>query len=94
MIYSGIPFCDTEDSEIERIRSAIQKEAVESQAKKKYLGDIVKERVKSGKAASSQYGGATPRTAGAPSSKGMTSRIDSAGTKHSVSKAIQFCLLN
>jgi len=40
-------FCPVDDVEISRIKSAIQKEALEAQNKKKLLGDIVKGRAKS-----------------------------------------------
>lgn len=75
-----------DDEEIGRIRSAIQKEAAASQAKKKILGDIIKDRVKSaGGGAASQYGAITPRTGGT-TSRGFTSRRGSTMTGTAVSK--------
>lgn len=64
-----------DDSEVCRIRSAIEKEVLAAQSKKKHLNQLVKERARSGgRAANSQYGGGansqfSPRTA-ATSSRG------------------------
>lgn len=54
-----------DDGEVSKIRSAIEKELLAAQSKKKKLGEVVKERAKSGRMANSQYGGGefTPRTA-------------------------------
>lgn len=81
----------TDDDEIGRIRSAIQKEAAASQSKKKILGDILKDRIKSAglvAGAASQYGGATPRTGA--SSRGFTSHVGSTMTGTAVSQTYSF----
>ena len=72
----GVYLVDDED--IGRIRSAIDKEILANQSKKKILGDVLKDRVKSANmAAASQYGAMTPRTGGT-ASRGFTSGLSSA----------------
>ncbi|XP_067940200.1 coiled-coil domain-containing protein 87-like [Watersipora subatra] len=67
-----------DDEDIGRIKSAIDKEIIANQSKKKILGDVLKDRVKSANmAAASQYGGMTPRTIGT-ASRGFTSGLSSA----------------
>ena len=76
-----------DDEEIGRIRSAIDKEVLANQNKKKLLGDVLKDRVKSANmAAASQYGGMTPRTLGTASrgfTSGLSSAISGAGVSNS-----------
>lgn len=74
-----------DDEEISRIRSAIQKEVLANQSKKKILGDVLKDRVKSANnAGASQYGAMTSRTGGS-TSRAFTSRISSGITGAAVS---------
>lgn len=82
----------TDDEDIGRIRSAIEKEAAASQAKKKVLGDIVKDRVKSGNMAASQ-GAATPRSGKTSSRGAFTSRFESAISGTMVCNCSSVCLL-
>lgn len=66
-----------DDEDIGRIRSAIGKEVLANQNKKKILGDVLKERVKSANMTAASYGGITPRTGGT-ASRGFSSGLSSA----------------
>lgn len=66
----------TDDEDIGRIRNAIDKEILANQSKKKILGDVLKDRVKSANMTAASYGGMTPRTVGT-ASRGFTSGLSS-----------------
>jgi len=86
----------SDDDEIGRIRSAIQKEMFANQSKKKILGDVVKKRVKSGNltGGASQYGAMTSRTGGT-ASRGFTSGFSSTGSGGALVRLMaKYCLIS